>query len=84
MLFRSNAKSPAGAYKPVNLNHGLFRLGNKLFFGIYMHANHHRWSNVLNPAKVKNSLPIEPAPTRADLAAWRELKRQYWKSRLAS
>ena len=72
-----NAKSPTGDYKPVNLNHGLFKLGNKIFFGIYMHANHHRWSNVLNPAKVKNSLPIEPAPTAEDLAAYEKLRREY-------
>lgn len=78
-----DAKSPSQNYRPVNLNHGLFSLGNKLFFGIYMHANHHRWANVLNPAKVKNSLPIEPAPTREDLAAWRKLKREYWKTRFA-
>ncbi len=78
-----NAKSPTGDYKPVNLNHGLFKLGNKLFFGIYMHANHHRFSNALNPAKVRTSLPVEPAPTKEDLAAWRRLKKQYWASRAA-
>ena len=78
-----DAKNPTQNYRPVNLNHGLFNLGNKLFFGIYMHANHHRWANVLNPAKVKNSLPVEPAPTREELAAWRKLKRDYWKARFA-
>ncbi len=76
-----NAKSPTGDYKPVNLNHGWFKLGNKLFFGIYMHANHHRWSNVLNPAKVKSSLPVEPAPTAQDTAAWKQHKRDYWQQR---
>jgi hypothetical protein len=48
-----------------------------------MHANHHRWSNVLNPAKVKNSLPVEPAPTSEDTRAYKELKRAYWQRRLA-
>ena len=29
-------------FRPVNLNHGYFWLGNKLFTGIYFHANHHK------------------------------------------
>lgn len=70
-----NAYSPDADYKPVNLNHGLFKLGNKLFFGIYMHANHHKWPNVLNPTTVKRALPITPGPTAADLARVRELRR---------
>jgi fatty acid desaturase len=37
-------------FKPVNLNHGYFWLGNKLFAGIYMHANHHRSPYLYNPA----------------------------------
>ncbi len=71
-----NAKSPTADYRPVNLNHGLFKLGNKLFFGIYMHGNHHKFPNALNPAKVKHGLPIEPAPTKEDLEGWRRLKRE--------
>lgn len=70
-----NAKSPTGDYKPVNLDHGFFKLGNKLFFGIYMHANHHRFPNALNPAKVKHGLPVEAAPTPETLEGWRRLKR---------
>lgn len=71
-----NAKSPIGDYKPVNLDHGFFKLGNKLFFGIYMHANHHKFPNALNPAKVKHGGPVEPAPTADDLEGWRRLKRE--------
>ncbi|MFO0555267.1 MAG: fatty acid desaturase [Polyangiaceae bacterium] len=71
-----NAVSPEMDYKPVNLNHGLYKLGNKLCFGIYMHANHHKWPTVLNPATCKNSLPVHPAPTRESLAAWRALKKR--------
>jgi fatty acid desaturase len=70
-----NAYSPTADYKPVNLNHGYFKLGNKLFFGIYWHANHHKWPNVLNPATVKRPLPITPGPTADDLVRVRELRR---------
>jgi fatty acid desaturase len=48
-------------FAPVNLNHGYFWLGNRLFLGIYMHANHHRRPSVLNPARcpVENVEPAE-------------------------
>jgi stearoyl-CoA desaturase (delta-9 desaturase) len=60
-----NAFSPVKDYHPVNLNHGLYKLGNKLFFGIYMHANHHKRANMFNPARMVPSLPITPPPARA-------------------
>ena len=59
-----NAVSEAKEFHPVNLNHGLFKLGNKLLFGIYMHANHHKRANAFNPTNVTPSLPITPAPAR--------------------
>lgn len=59
-----NAFSPDHDFRPVNLNHGLYKLGNYLFFGIYMHANHHKRAGLFNPAKMKDSLPIEPPPVR--------------------
>lgn len=59
-----NAMSPVGDYRPVNLNHGLYRLGNRLCFGIYWHANHHKRTNLFNPRRMKNSLPVEAPPTR--------------------
>ena len=68
-----NAFSPTRDFKPVNLNHGYYRLGNKLFFGIYMHANHHQRTNVLNPATIEPSLPITPPPTKAEILAARSL-----------
>jgi len=74
-----NAASPIADYKPVNLNHGYFRWGNKLFFGIYMHANHHKWPTKLNPSQVKNPLPIQPAPTKDDQVALAKLKREWEK-----
>lgn len=47
-----NAHSPTGDYKPVNLDHGLYWLGNRIWFGLYMHANHHKRANIFNPAKM--------------------------------
>ena len=66
-----NAFSPTRDFKPVNLNHGYYRVGNKLFFGIYMHANHHKKTSVLNPATITPSLPITPPPPRAEILAAR-------------
>jgi fatty acid desaturase len=59
-----NAFSPAQDFRPVNLNHGLYKIGNFFFFGIYMHANHHKKANLFNPAKMSPSLPIEAPPSR--------------------
>jgi fatty acid desaturase len=36
-------------FRPVNLNRGYFWLGNRIFFGIYMHANHHERPYLFNP-----------------------------------
>ncbi len=71
-----NSTSPDLDYKPVNLNHGYYYWGNKLFFGIYMHANHHKWPTVLNPVNVKTPLPIRPAPTQQDLEGVARLRRE--------
>jgi fatty acid desaturase len=38
-------------FRPVNLNSGYFWLGNKLFAGIYMHANHHQRPHLFNPLR---------------------------------
>lgn len=69
-----NAFSPTHDFKPVNLNHGFYKIGNKLFFGIYMHANHHKRANVLNPATITPSLPITPPPTREEILAGPRLR----------
>ncbi len=37
-------------FRPVNLNHGYYLIGNKLFTGIYFHANHHKRPHLFNPA----------------------------------
>ncbi len=46
-------------FQPVNLNQGWFRLGNKVFLGIYMHKNHHDRPSVLNPAHMQT---VQPRP----------------------
>jgi stearoyl-CoA desaturase (delta-9 desaturase) len=47
-----NARSPRGEHHPVNLDEGYFWLGNRLFFGIYYHANHHARANAFNPMRL--------------------------------
>jgi fatty acid desaturase len=55
-----NAASREQDFKPVNLNHGYYRIGNLLWHGIYMHANHHKRANLFNPGRMKDGLPITP------------------------
>ncbi len=53
-------------FSPVNLNHGIYKLGNLLWFGIYMHKNHHKRASEFNPAKMSvenGALPVD-VPTR--------------------
>jgi stearoyl-CoA desaturase (delta-9 desaturase) len=52
-------------FRPVNLNHGYFWLGNKLFTGIYFHANHHKRPHLFNPAKWEAKLGPQEAPVDA-------------------
>jgi fatty acid desaturase len=56
-----NGFSKSQDFRPVNLDHGFYWLGNRIWFGIYMHANHHKRANIFNPIKMTPSLPIEPA-----------------------
>jgi stearoyl-CoA desaturase (delta-9 desaturase) len=56
-----NGFSPTQDFRPVNLDHGFYWIGNRIWFGIYMHANHHKRANLFNPSRMTPSLPIEPA-----------------------
>ncbi len=56
-----NAHTREGAIEPTNLDHGWFWLGNRMFFGIYFHGNHHRMTVVFNPMKVPDQRPRETA-----------------------
>jgi fatty acid desaturase len=49
-----NAFSPGRDFRPVNIDVGYYRVGNRLWHGIYMHANHHRRTNLFNPSRMKN------------------------------
>jgi stearoyl-CoA desaturase (delta-9 desaturase) len=42
----------------VNLDHGYYKVGNLLWHGIYMHANHHKRAGLFNPARMQPSLPV--------------------------
>lgn len=64
-----NAFSPDLDFKPVNLDHGYYKIGNLIWHGIYMHANHHKRANMFNPAKMSPSLPITVPGERAERAA---------------
>jgi stearoyl-CoA desaturase (delta-9 desaturase) len=64
-----NAFSPTRDFKPVNLDHGFYRVGNKIWFGIYWHANHHKKTNYFNPARMTPSLPLTRPPSRQEREA---------------
>ncbi len=48
-----NALSETGDYRPVNLDHGFFWVGNRLWHGIYFHATHHQRANAFNPMRAR-------------------------------
>jgi stearoyl-CoA desaturase (delta-9 desaturase) len=46
-----DAGSADGTFKPVDLDSPLYRLGNRLFFGIYAHATHHDRPGLFDPSR---------------------------------
>jgi stearoyl-CoA desaturase (delta-9 desaturase) len=62
-------------FHPVNLNAGYYYVGNKVFNGIYMHANHHLRPYLFNPAKWSGDASVamrgknEPEPNDVERAA---------------
>lgn len=44
-----NAHHPEEGFAPINLDEGIYWLGNRIFFGIYYHKNHHDYSGLFNP-----------------------------------
>lgn len=38
-------------YRPINLDHGVYWLGNRVLFGLYMHHNHHQRASLFNPLR---------------------------------
>ncbi|MFT5434512.1 MAG: fatty acid desaturase [Myxococcota bacterium] len=57
-----------GDYHPVNLDHGLYWLGNRVCFGLYYHENHHHNPNLINPRNYV-AAEIKELPVDTDLAA---------------
>ena len=55
-----NGASRAGDYHPINLDHGFFWLGNRVWHGIYFHANHHRKANAFNPMRLRGGAVSGP------------------------
>lgn len=56
-----NAHTKTAKIEPVDLDHGWFWLGNRMFFGIYFHGSHHRMAMVFNPMNVPARLAREGA-----------------------
>jgi len=63
-----NPWSPDGDHRPVNLNHGFYRVGNWLWHGIYWHGNHHKSAGLFNPGDMPahKALPIIRPGDRTD------------------
>lgn len=63
-----NAHSADQDYHPVNLDTGVYWLGNRIWFGLYMHGNHHKRANVFNPLKMEQVMAKRAAKRQADEA----------------
>jgi stearoyl-CoA desaturase (delta-9 desaturase) len=64
-----NAFSPTSDFKPVNLDHGFYWVGNRIWFGIYFHGNHHKNAKALNPRFASPQLPVTRPPTATEIGA---------------
>ncbi len=56
-----NAHTPDQPIAPTNLDHGWYWLGNRMFFGIYYHGNHHKMAMLFNPRKMPKGRRAERA-----------------------
>lgn len=41
-----------GEHKPANIDTGVYWLLNRIWFGIYCHANHHRYASLFDPRRL--------------------------------
>ncbi len=64
-----NALDPSGDYHPVNIDHGVYWIGNRIWFGLYMHGNHHKRANIFNPLKMEQVVAKRRAKAEARKAA---------------
>ena len=53
-----DAFSPVQNFRPINLDHGFYWVGNRIWHGIYFHANHHKKAQVFNPMKIDVGIPV--------------------------
>lgn len=51
-----NGESAEKDYHPINMDSGLYWLGNRIWFGLYMHKNHHDRANIFNPLRMEQVL----------------------------
>jgi fatty acid desaturase len=47
-----NAHTASETIEPTNLDHGIFWILNRMFFGIFYHGNHHKMAMLFNPMKM--------------------------------
>lgn len=48
----AHVETDEGEFRPTNLDTGIYWLGNRVLFGLYMHANHHAYLKLFNPLKI--------------------------------
>ncbi|MEM9187994.1 MAG: fatty acid desaturase [Myxococcota bacterium] len=44
-----DGSSASRAYRPTDLDHGVYWIANRILFGLYMHARHHAFARAFNP-----------------------------------
>jgi stearoyl-CoA desaturase (delta-9 desaturase) len=69
-----NAHIPGATIEPANHDEGIFWILNRMFFGIFYHANHHKMAMLFNPMKmpkqrVRTEGASPPDPEAADAEA---------------
>lgn len=63
MHFNWSTHNPWNAeadFRPVNLDSGFYKIGNRIWHGIYFHGNHHKKASLFNPMKMAadKALPV--------------------------
>ncbi len=55
-----NPWSKTNDFRPVNLDHGYYWVGNRIWHGIYFHGNHHLKASLFNPMRMSGdkALPV--------------------------
>ena len=64
-FFPTTTDQPDQDYKPVNLDHGIYWFLNRVCFGLYFHANHHKNAGLFNPMHLDKVLAKKAAKRHA-------------------